>query len=380
MREHRTLKVGCALLVCLAFALGGCSDKSTGPEDTGYPDQSTPDRVIEKLEMVYEAMDVEAYLECLAADFVFFLNTEDVAADSTLPEYWYAAEERVVHENMFGSGRAIESISLTLTVVSADSLPGEDPVDPSDDLWEYDTHFDLRIESGLPYFATGRVVFVFGQTPGRAGTTWQIVEQRDLIRVQEWVQELTLTRAKLMFGGVDPDSLYPVRSSPENVLVKLELAYERMDAEAYLDCLAEDFLFYLNPEDVSDWPELPEYWDKAEETTIHENMFGDGTNVLSVALWLTHDTDSYDPGDPGDPLDDLWTYREDYDIRVTLPPDLTLHAVSPSDFVFQVDPDEVGHGGMLLWEIVLWYDLPYEWRTGPSVEEASWGGIKAMYR
>jgi len=380
MRERRALKVGCALLMGVALALGGCTTKTTGPEEIAYPDQSTPDNVIEKLEMVYEGMDVEAYMECLAADFVFFLNAEDVAADSTLPEYWYAPEERVVHENMFASGRAIESISLTLTVIAADSLPGEDPVDSSDDLWEYDTHFDLRIESGLPYFATGRVVFVLGQASGRARTTWEIVEQHDLIRVQEWVQELTLTRAKLMFGSVNPDSLYPVRSSPVNTILKLRLAYERMDAEAYLDCLAEDFLFYLNPDDLTEHPELPEYWDKAEETTIHENMFGVDTDVLNVVLVFAHDTDSYDPGDPGDPLDDLWTYREDYDIRVQLPPGLTLHAISPSDFVLQVDPDETGHGGMLLWEIVEWYDLPYEWGADGPREDNSWGVIKALWR
>jgi hypothetical protein len=200
------------------------------------------------------------------------------------------------------------------------------------------------------------------------------------MRIQDWVQELTLTRAKVMFGGVDPESLYPTRSSPENVITKLRLAYERMDAEAYLDCLAEDFTFYLNPEDVANDPSLPEYWDKAEETTIHNNMFGEETNVAGVMLVFTHDEESHDPGDPGDPTDDLWTYREDYDIRVQLPPDLTLHAISPSDFVLQVDPDEVAHGGEILWEIVDWYDLPYEWSTGREREDASWGMIKCLWR
>ena len=190
MRGHRTPKVGCALLVCVALALGGCTTKTTGPEEIAYPDQSTPDNVIEKLEMVYEAMDTAGYMECLAAGFIFYLNPDDIIADPTLPEYWHKAEERIAHENMFGDGRVVESVSLTVTVVSADSLPGEDPVDPGDDLWEYDTRFDLRIDSGLPYFATGRVVFVLGQAPGRARTTWQIVEQHDMIQVQEWVQAL----------------------------------------------------------------------------------------------------------------------------------------------------------------------------------------------
>jgi hypothetical protein len=310
---------------------------------------------------------------------VFFLNAEDVAADPALPEYWGKPDERAVHEAMFGGDRAVESVSLTLTVISADSLPG-DPDDPVDDLWEYDTHFDLRVESGLPYFATGRVVFVMGQDPARSRTTWRIVEQHDLIQPQGWVQELTLTRAKIAFGNVDTDGLYPIRSTPANTILKLRLAYERMDAEAYLACLAEDFVFHLNPQDVIDNPELPESWDKAEEDTIHARMFGEGTNVDSLALWLEHDAESHEPGDPSDPTDDLWTYREDYDIRLHIPPDLTLWAISPSDFVLQVDPAETGPGGALLWEIVEWYDLPYEGRSGPRAEDASWGRIKALYR
>jgi hypothetical protein len=378
MAKHLRLAIGCALIVCLALA--GCETKTTGPEDPVYPEQSTPENVLAKLEMVYEGMDLEAYMECLAEDFVFYLNAEDVAADSTLPEYWHKADERAVHENMFGAGRDIESIALTLTVIAADSLPGEDPEDPSDDVWEYDTLFDLRIESGLPYFATGRVVFVFGQASLRGRTTWQIVEQHDLMQVQGWVQELSLTVAKIMFGDVDPESFYPTRSSPENVLRKLNLAYVRMDAEAYLDCLAEDFLFYLNPEDVTDDPSLPEYWAKAEETTIHGNMFGEGTNVEGIELLFEHDTEDHDPGDPGDPLDDLWTYREDYDLLVHIPPSLTLHADSPSDFVFRVDPDETGPGGTLLWEILEWHDLQDIWASGPDREMGSWGNIKAMWR
>jgi hypothetical protein len=380
MGRHRALRIGCALLAGIVLALGGCTTRTTGPEAPEYPDQSTPDNVIEKLEMAYEATDVEAYVECLAEEFVFFLNAEDVSGDSTLPEYWHKAEERAVHENMFGGSRDIESISLSVTVIEADSLPGEDPEDPSDDQWEYDTQFDLRIEAGMLYFATGRVVLVMGQAPERGRTTWQIVEQHDLMQIEGWVQELSLTRAKIIFGAVDPESLYPVRSSPGNVLVKLKLAYERMDAEAYLDCLAEGFLFYLNPEDLTDDPSLPEHWDKAEETAIHGNMFGEETDVTGVALWLSHVWESHHPGDPGDPLDDLWTYRERYDVRVQLPPDLTLWAVSPSDFVFQVDPHETGHGGMLLWEIVEWYDLPYEKGADQSREANSWGRVKALFR
>jgi ketosteroid isomerase-like protein len=57
------------------------------------------------------------------------------------------------------------------------------------------------------------------------------------------------------------------------VLYNLRKAYGNMDADAYVDGLAEDFIFYLNPDDLTGNPTLPEYWGRAAETTIHENMF-----------------------------------------------------------------------------------------------------------
>ena len=66
------------------------------------------------------------------------------------------------------------------------------------------------------------------------------------------------------------------------MITKVAMAYGNMDAEAYLDCLAEEFIFFLNPEDLDEYPALPEYWDKAGETAIHERMFGEGTGIQNI--------------------------------------------------------------------------------------------------
>jgi hypothetical protein len=175
---------------------------------------------------------------------------------------------------------------------------------------------------------------------------------------------------------------YHPRTSPQNVIGNVGRAYGNMDAEAYLDCLAEDFIFFLNPGDLTEFPALPEYWDKAEETAIHENMFGEGTDVQRITLVFTHVSAVYDPGPTGDPLDDLWTYVEDADLRVELPPNLTLHAEAPAEFLFRVDPDEVGPNGEILWEIWKQWDIEEEGRGGRSEgrESTSWGTVKAMFR
>ena len=179
-----------------------------------------------------------------------------------------------------------------------------------------------------------------------------------------------------------PDVEYKLRTRPENVIHNLNTSYVRMDADEYLDCLAEQFIFFLNPDDLTEFPELPEYWDKIEEEQIHRNMFGEGTDVEGITLVFTHDTAVWEQGDPGDPLDDTWTFREDIDLRVQLPPDLTLHAEAPAEFLFRVDPDEVGPEGEILWEILKQWDISDDKRTGPGGPDRrlSLTQLKAMFR
>ncbi|MFH1501450.1 MAG: hypothetical protein ABIG03_00240 [Candidatus Eisenbacteria bacterium] len=179
------------------------------------------------------------------------------------------------------------------------------------------------------------------------------------------------------FGPGDAAEEYELRTSPANVLAKMTAAYMRMDDDAYLDCLAESFVFHLNPDDVED-PEgqLPEYWGKADERTIHEAMFGESTNVTRVTLTLTNVSMTFSQGEnPGDPMDDTWTFREQTDLRVTVLNDLTYLANSDQEFVFRMDPDETGPDGETLWEIIDWYDLRDE-----RVEDSTWGSVKSMYR
>jgi hypothetical protein len=177
--------------------------------------------------------------------------------------------------------------------------------------------------------------------------------------------------------------VYKPRTCPESVLHNVHKAYENMDAEAYLDCLAEDYVFYLNPDDVDEDPEhpLPEWWDKIEERVIHENMFGKYTDVEGATLVFTHMSQSCDQGqDSIDPLDNLWTFIEGVDLRVQLPPDLTLFADAAGEFLFRVDPDSTGPNGEVLWEILRQWDGSTDGRGFRASHESSWGSIKAMFR
>jgi len=177
--------------------------------------------------------------------------------------------------------------------------------------------------------------------------------------------------------GADDAIPYKARTSPNNVIYNLVLAYTEMDAEGYLDCLSEDFEFVLNPDDVND-PQnpLPETWGKSVEQAIHERMFSDTTNVDRVNLTLTNMSIDFDPGsDPYSAEDDRYTYVEGCDLRVVIGY-WTFLADNYQEFVFGIDFGERGRDGELLWKIVEWFDV----RPAERSESSTWGSIKALYR
>jgi hypothetical protein len=174
------------------------------------------------------------------------------------------------------------------------------------------------------------------------------------------------------------------RTSPENVLHNLRTAYVWKNADEYLDCLSEDFIFYPTDEDVQNPDlEIPPEWYKPNERSMHENMFAQGSNVESISLTLTEMSTDYIEGIPDDPTDDIYIYTESVDLRVNLYGGLTYLANAPSQYWFRVDQDQQGENGEIWWEIYLWYDDPVLGRDGssgdPDVEYMSLSEIKSLY-
>ncbi len=153
-----------------------------------------------------------------------------------------------------------------------------------------------------------------------------------------------------------------------------------VEGRKYLDCLSEDFIFFLSEDDINQHPELPEYWGKPEETAIHENMFADGGPVDRVGLTLTDGAiTELPPPVPGDPPH--WQYEEAVDLRVYVGV-TTYVANAPSLFEFRIDEDQVGPAGEILWEICVWHDLNPPDRAAVPDEETtrmSLGRLKAEF-
>jgi hypothetical protein len=184
-------------------------------------------------------------------------------------------------------------------------------------------------------------------------------------------------------GGDPPDDPieWEIRDSQQHVLDNLVTAYENKKAEEYLDCLSEDFIFYLNPEDVKNDPTLPYYWDKPEERDVHEAMFsgqGDHGGVDRIELTLTQD------GDPT-PIEVSpgvfhYQYRESVNLRMHMQEDnLIYFTTAPVLFELREDADQTGPNGETLWEICDWYDLNEEGGRA-AVDQGSWGLMKALFR
>lgn len=181
----------------------------------------------------------------------------------------------------------------------------------------------------------------------------------------------------------EPPPEFLLRTSPENVIANIVLAYEEMDADEYLDCLAADFIFYPDERDVQD-PELniPPEWYKTDEANMHYNMFDEESDVQSISLTMTNASTEWIEGIPGHDADDVYIYTENIDLRVNVSGGLTYLATSPSEFHIRVDQDQLGPEGETLWEIYLWYELGGGARgdEDPAREETSWGSVKALYR
>jgi hypothetical protein len=185
-------------------------------------------------------------------------------------------------------------------------------------------------------------------------------------------------------GDPDPDPPnWELRDSPQHVLDNLVTAYRNRAVEQYVDCLAVDFIFWMNPQEVADNPQyLPGYWDLGEERAVHEKMFGDGdlhADRIELTLTLLGNPVAIEPS----PGDIHWQYTESVDLRVTIGA-TEFRANAPSKFEIHIDQDQQGPNGETLWEIANWYDLEQPSRgnvvTDEGTEIISLGRAKAMFQ
>jgi hypothetical protein len=378
----RTVAVALALLMALAAFLGGCSNScSSEPiEPDDYLEPTSPENVLANLRTAYILRSVDEFLDCLSEDFRFYVTEEDVQDPGhDMPPWFYKADEQQIHENMFGDDWGVESITLWLTPTTVETIPGLDLDRPTDDVVVIRAEADVRlVVNEVTWLAINAQEFRLRvseerTTDGRA--EWELFEWHDTERNESGrVEDAGWGGIKFCF--LEELSQQARRTSPTEVIEQLKTAYVAMDANSYLDCLSEDFIFYPTEEDVIDPnSNIPPEWYKTDELTIHTNMFDAGSDVSSISLDLTEVDIVHNAGDPTDPLDDTYEYRESVYLLVYLIHGVAYLADDPSIYQLRVDQEEEGPYGETMWEVYAWYDGPAGDR-----EQTTWGGIKWLYR
>jgi hypothetical protein len=183
----------------------------------------------------------------------------------------------------------------------------------------------------------------------------------------------------------DTGPTYQARTSPQNLLANLKLAYEERELTPYDSLLATEFEFYFSEEDQR----IAEKLTRNEEITVHENMFS-STQVEDITLTfslgdLALDTNEPDPAHPGQFLWTLTATNVDLVLRVTRDGMTTFYDMEDGieQFWFREESWTDAHGNAI-WMIVKWRELtdliPDGAARTMAVEEGSWGSIKSMFR
>ena len=194
----------------------------------------------------------------------------------------------------------------------------------------------------------------------------------------------------------DPDCCGPIPPVVErenltqrwHVLNNIEYAYRTRRPDIYDELLNTDFVFFLSPGDVGGG--IPASWDRVDEMDATSRLFRSNeqsmppTDVVcrSIRLDLVFDKDTIQwaeiqpsayPGEKWYTTDVFYTFTFEMEPNTTY--------IAPNGAKAQFTIRNNPQNGKSHWELVEVRDLvgtPLE-SSAAGVNEATWGGIKALY-
>lgn len=95
-----------------------------------------------------------------------------------------------------------------------------------------------------------------------------------------------------------PVEEYKDPTSPANVLDNLRISYRNKDEERYAQTLADDFTFHFDPATLSQRPELPQYWNRFEDSTQTARLFN-SDQIGEIRIQLTFNRNAEDVNEVG---------------------------------------------------------------------------------
>jgi len=168
----------------------------------------------------------------------------------------------------------------------------------------------------------------------------------------------------------------PWATSPEGVVTELVASYRQRDIKRYSRLLAPEFVFKFQPSDAQQIG--TDFWTRNLDSTGTEALFE--THLVSqIDLVVIHDnavpadSTSFPPGTMTIRLDQVQLAVDQTDGITWLVADLQDLFFRPGNPALGENPD--------LWFLVEWRDLPSLNAPGvfPSVQQATWGLLKARY-
>ena len=183
-------------------------------------------------------------------------------------------------------------------------------------------------------------------------------------------------------------SEYLPLTTRDAVLSNLDTAWSRRATDPIDDFLDDDFTFSFAPGDVSGG--LPAQWSRADEMGATGALFTSNTAAVplgpvctSVRLDLNLEEVTWEPIAPSaSALGEAWyTATVNYDFTFKMSPDFTYNSEPGAKGQFTVR--NVGTVEAPLWKLIEWRDLGNNLvasRPAASTQEATWGGVKALYR
>jgi hypothetical protein len=164
------LAAGLALAVLCSFT--ACDDGGTTPVFA-----NTPAEVLELIEDVFTCRDIDGLASCLADDFTFYFDDDDVGkqvGEYTVPESWPLADFLNAVSKVFSNAHSLD-ISIETSNVGD---PGPD--DTTYTAYNVQIQFLVMVEPYYGYSAQGFVTFEFGAVYNEKNEKeWLVTAWRD---------------------------------------------------------------------------------------------------------------------------------------------------------------------------------------------------------
>lgn len=156
-------------------------------------------------------------------------------------------------------------------------------------------------------------------------------------------------------GTVEPPEEYKARTSPENLLHNLRVAYKQKDYEKYVELFAEDFTFVFNPLDAqNDSLDIPDSWGLEQEKEAHRKLFS-APDIEDIILEWRPDPQLPPDFENADTKIIVRNITLEVTQRLPSGEPLFLQVAGDAWFHFRKG-DETTAEGDTIWEVVWWED------------------------